>query len=317
MRYRMFGGKNVSVIALGSADFGGTIPQAQAHEFLDAWAEMGGNFVDTARVYGDFIGKRLGESEKVIGRWLERRDRESVFLSTKGGHPDMDRMDVGRLSRDEILDDARRSLENLRTGCVDIYWLHRDDVSRPVGEIMEVLNELVEAGMTRLIGASNWTAARIREANAYAASHGLRPLDANQPQCSLARQMTVEDPTLQTMDGETWRLHRQTGMPLVPFSSQAKGFFSKLDALGEDGLPESARRRFLCPENLAVYRRMQTLCEQTGLSIGAIALAWLTCQPFPTFPLCGASRVGQVLALKEAGDAVITDEQRDWLRRCD
>ena len=316
MRYRMLGGKSVSVIALGSADFGGRIPQGQAHEFLDAWAETGGNFVDTARVYGDFIGRRPGESEKVIGRWLERRDRARVFLSTKGAHPDLDHMDVGRLSREEILDDARRSLEDLRTDCVDLYWLHRDDTTRPVGAIMETLNELVEAGMTRMIGVSNWTAARIREADAYAAAHGLRPLDANQPQCSLARQMIVEDPTLQPMDADTWRLHRGTGMPLMPFSAQAKGFFSKLDAMGEAGLPEKLRRCFLSEENLGVYRRMRALREQTGLSIGAIALAWLTCQPFPTYPLCGASRVGQVLALGEAGDAVLTDEQRDWLRYC-
>ena len=316
MRYRMLGGKSVSVIALGSADFGGRIPQGQAHEFLDAWAETGGNFVDTARVYGDFIGRRPGESEKVIGRWLERRDRARVFLSTKGAHPDLDHMDVGRLSREEILDDARRSLEDLRTDCVDLYWLHRDDTTRPVGAIMETLNELVEAGMTRMIGVSNWTAARIREADAYAAAHGLRPLDANQPQCSLARQMIVEDPTLQPMDADTWRLHRGTGMPLMPFSAQAKGFFSKLDAMGEAGLPEKLRRCFLSGENLGVYRRMRALREQTGLSIGAIALAWLTCQPFPTYPLCGASRVGQVLALGEAGDAVLTDEQRDWLRYC-
>ena len=316
MRYRMLGGKSVSVIALGSADFGGRIPQGQAHEFLDAWAETGGNFVDTARVYGDFIGRRPGESEKVIGRWLERRDRARVFLSTKGAHPDLDHMDVGRLSREEILDDARRSLEDLRTDCVDLYWLHRDDTTRPVGAIMEMLNELVDGGMTRMIGVSNWTAARIREADAYAAAHGLRPLDANQPQCSLARQMIVEDPTLQPMDADTWRLHRGTGMPLMPFSAQAKGFFSKLDAMGEAGLPEKLRRCFLSGENLGVYRRMRALREQTGLSIGAIALAWLTCQPFPTYPLCGASRVGQVLALGEAGDAVLTDEQRDWLRYC-
>ena len=315
MRYRQFGGKAVSVIALGSTDFGGSIPESKCHEFLDAWVEIGGNFVDTARVYGDFAGGRLGESEKVIGRWLAHRDRDRLFLSTKGGHPDMRRMDVGRLSRGEIMDDARRSLDNLRTGCVDIYWLHRDDVSRPVEDILDTLNELLQAGMTRMIGVSNWSAARIREINACAAARGLHPLDANQPQCSLARQMIVEDPTLVVMDSETWRLHRETGLALMPFSSQAKGFFSKLYELGEEGLPEKARRRFCYPENMAVYQRLLEVRGQTGLSVGAIALAWLTCQPFPTFPLCGVSRLEQVLALKEAGDAMITPRQRDYLRR--
>lgn len=314
MRYRELGGKRVSVLALGTGDFGGKIAEEKGREFLDAWAELGGNYVDTARVYGDFEARVPGGSERVVGRWLEGRERERFFISTKGGHPDLDRMDVSRLSRGEILDDARRSLDALRTDCVDIYWLHRDDVTRPVGELVETLNALLDAGMTRMIGASNWSPRRVREANAWAAEHGLHPLDANQPQCSLARQTVVEDPTLYAMDGETWRLHRETGMPLMPFSAQAKGFFTKLYELGEAGLPEGTRRDFMCPENMAVYRRLLALREQTGLSVGALSLAWLTCQPFPVFPQCGASRLEHVLALGEAGDAVITPEQRDYLR---
>ena len=315
MRYRQWGDKQVAVIALGSSEFGGTCPAEAAFELLEAYRNIGGNFIDTARVYGDFAGKRLGESEKVIGRWLQQRgDRESVFLSTKGGHPDMDHMEIGRLSRTEVMDDLKHSLENLRTDYVDIFWLHRDDVSRNVGDIMETLNALVEAGMTKRTGVSNWSPARIRAANAYAREHGLRPLDANQPQFSLARQMVVEDSTLYQMDAETYALHLETGMALIPFSSQAKGFFSKLFELGEAGLSPKARRRFFYPENLAIYDRMLKVREETGLSVGAIALAYLTCQPFPTFPLAGASRVSQVEALAEAGDAVITPAQRDFLR---
>ncbi len=316
MRTRDFGGRQVSVLALGSADFGGKIPAELGFDLMDAWAGIGGNFIDTARVYGDFDARECGGSERVIGRWLSRRRREDFFLSTKGGHPDLDRMDVGRLSRGEILDDMRRSLDALRTDWVDIYWLHRDDLSRPVEDIMDTLNELLAAGMTRRIGVSNWTPARIREANACAAARGLRPLDANQPRWSLARQMTLEDPTLVEADGETYRMHLETGMPLVCFSSQAKGFFTKLDELGPEGLPEKAKRRFYHPENLAIYERLLALRAQTGHSVGALALAWLTSQPFPTFPLCGASRVEQVLALDEAADTVLTPEQRDGLKRC-
>ena len=316
MRYRQWGEKQVAVIALGSSEFGGACPAEAAIELLEAYRNIGGNFIDTARVYGDFAGKRLGESEKVIGRWLQQRgDREAVFLSTKGGHPDMDHMEVGRLSRAEVTDDLKHSLDNLRTDYVDIFWLHRDDVSRNVGDIMETLNALVEAGMTKRIGVSNWSPARIRAANDYAREHGLRPLDANQPQFSLARQMVVEDSTLYQMDAETYALHLETGMALIPFSSQAKGFFSKLFEQGEAGLSPKARRRFFYPENLAVYDRVLKVREETGLSVGAIALAYLTCQPFPTFPLAGASRVSQVEALAEAGDAVITPAQRDFLRQ--
>ena len=309
-------GKRASMLALCSSEFGGTCPASLAFDFMDAFVEIGGSFIDTARVYGDFVTPKNGESEKVIGRWLDARgNREQIFLSTKGGHPVLGQMDVGRLSREEIRGDMAESLDNLRTDYVDVYWLHRDDVSRPVGDIMESLQSLIEDGSTRMIGVSNWRPARIREANAYAAAHGLTPISGNQPQFSLARQMTVEDPTLTPMDSETYRMHIETNMLCCCFSSQAKGFFTKLDQLGPDGLPDKARRRFLYPENLEIYERMKVVREQTGLTIGAIALAYLTSQPFPTVPLVGASRIEHVLALKDAADATLTAEQREYLRK--
>lgn len=315
MRTRPFGDREVSVLALGSTDFGGSCPAEKAFDFMDAFVEIGGNFIDTAHVYGDFRTPKNGESEKVIGLWMEQRhNRDSIFLSTKGAHPLLHTMTVGRLSRDDIRTDMAESLDALRTDHVDIFWLHRDDVSRPVGDIMESLQSLLEDGSTKLTGVSNWTPKRIREANEYAAKHGLTPVAANQPQFSLAQQFVVDDPTLVTMDREGYEFHKETNLICAPFSSQAKGFFSKLDTLGEENLPDKAKRRFLFPENQEVYRRLCEVREQTGYSVGALALAWLTCAPFPIFPLCGVSRLEQVAAMKEAGDAVITAEQRDFLR---
>lgn len=316
MRYADFCGRETSVIALGTMDFGGRIEEGQAREFMDAYVELGGNFIDTARIYGDFAHEIQGGSEQVIGRWMEdRRCRARVVLGTKGGHPDVHSMHTGRLSRGEILDDMQRSLENLRTDCVDIYWLHRDDESRSVQDILETLTELRERGMTRHLGVSNWKPARIREARACAARCGLATIEANQPQFSLARQVAVEDDTLCQMDGETYALHAQEHLPCVCFSSQAKGFLTKMDASGEAVLTDKARRRYLCPENLEALNRARALSRETGLSVNAISLAWLTSQPFPTFPIAGASKMAQLEALREAGDACLTPEQRDSLRR--
>lgn len=316
MRYAEFCGRETAVIALGTMDFGGKIEEGRAREFMDAYVEIGGNFIDTARIYGDFVRKIQGGSEQVIGRWMEdRRCREQIVLGTKGGHPDPATMHTGRLSHGEILDDMRRSLDNLRTDCVDVYWLHRDDVSRPVEDILESLTDLVESGMTRFVGVSNWKPERIVEANASAARRGLVKLYANQPQFSLARQIVVEDETLCQMDGETYAMHVRENMPCVCFSSQAKGFLSKLDQGGEAILPDKARRRYLCEENLAVFGRSRALSKETGLSVNAIALAWLTSQPFPTFPIAGVSKMEHIEALREAGDAVLTAQQRDGLRR--
>ena len=315
MRTQKFGDFDVAVLALGSSEFGGSCPAEKAFDFMDAYAELGGNFIDTARVYGDFATPKNGESEKVIGRWMEQRhNRGQIFLSTKGAHPHLDHMNVGRLSREEIRGDIQGSLEDLHTDFVDVYWLHRDDVSRPVGDIMETMQSLIEDGFTKMIGTSNWTPARIREANDYAEKHGLTKFIANQPRFSLAEQMNMEDPTLTFMDAETYKMHLEENMVCCCFSSQAKGFFNKLDAVGEAGLPDKAKRRYLHPFNTAIYDRLCELRKQTGMNVNTLALAYLTCQPFPTFPLVGASRIEHVTALKEACDAVITAEQRDYLR---
>ena len=315
MRKQALGNDEVSVIGMGTAEFGGRHPEGLARDLLDAYVSLGGNLVDTARVYGDFATPRNGESEKIVGRWMEDRgNRREIFLSTKGGHPPFHDMHRSRLSPEEIRGDMAASLEDLRTGYVDIYFLHRDDPSRPVGGIMETLHGLVEDGYTRMIGVSNWAPARIREANDYAEAHGLTRLSVNQPQFSLAQQRFFLDPTTRGMDAETWRMHRETGMACFCFSSQAHGYFTRLDTRGDGTLTDNLRREFDCPENRAVLERIRAVSGETGLSVGSIALAWLTGQPFPTFPLIGASRVEHVLALREAGDAVLTDAQRDLLR---
>ncbi len=313
MRKRSFGPYQVTTIGMGTAEFGGRHPESLARDLLDAYISVGGNFIDTARVYGDFVTPRNGESEKIVGRWLaDRGNRDDIFLSTKGGHPPFTDLHRSRLSPEEIRSDIAASLEDLRTDHVEIYWLHRDDEQRPVGSLMETLQDLVEKGYARLVGVSNWRPTRIREANAYAETHGLTKLTANQPQFSLAKQHFFLDDTTRGMDAETWRMHAETGMICCCFSSQAHGYFTRLDK--QSPLTESLRREFDSPENREILERIRTVRQETGLSVNAIALAWLMSQPFPTFPLVGASRVEHVEALREAGDALLTDRQRDLLR---
>ena len=255
MRKQAFGDTLVSVIGLGSGEFGGKTSESQAREFMDAYAAMGGNLIDTARVYGDFVTPRNGESEKIIGRWLsDRRCRETIFLSTKDGHPSLQNMGCSRLSREEIRRDMAESLHDLQTDHVDIFWLHRDDESLPVGGIMEILQSLMEDGSARMTGVSNWRPERIEEANMYAVSHGLTPLKANQLQFSLARPVHCYDPTLAAMDAKAWRMHRQTGMVCCCFTSQAGGFFTKLDASGWEKLPDNLKNDYGCEENLHILK---------------------------------------------------------------
>lgn len=289
---------------MGSTYFGTALTDGETADILDAFIEIGGNCIDTARVYGDFERRIEGISEAAIGRWLKgRQDVDRLVINTKGGHPPLDDMHRGRLDRENLTRDLNQSLEALGIGTVDIYWLHRDDESRPVGDILATLNEFIESGLIRAAGASNWSPERIREANQYANEHGLCGFCANQPQWSLARMRGVEDPTLREMDRATYRMHAEDALLCMPYSSQAKGFFTKLDALGEDALPDKARRRFLTEHNLNLYQRLLKVRMETGLSVGAQALAYLTGQPFPVIPIVGVSRLAQVEALKEAGEA--------------
>ena len=156
-----------------------------------------------------------------------------------------------------------------------------------------------------------WKTARLREANAYAAAHGLKGFAANQPKWSLARCLLETDDTLVQMDGEMARWHRETGAVCTPYTSQAKGYFMKLQA---GTLSEKARERYDAPENRAIYEKLLALSQQTGHSIGALQLAYLTSQPFPTLPIVGVSSLEQVRALEEAGNVALTQAQIDGLR---
>ncbi len=316
MKYIDICGRRAARIAFGSTDFGGKLPKNAAFELLDAYWQAGGNYIDTAHVYGDFVTPRSGESEKVIGRWMSaNRLRDRIFLSTKGAHHVLGTAPVGRLSREELKRDMGESLEALMCESVDIYWLHRDNPAFEVGQVMENLQELVELGQTKLIGASNWSTKRIREANEYARAHGLTPFFANQPQFSLPVQTKPDDPSLVQADAEMIKLHRETQMLMTPYSSQAKGFLAKLDAQGPEALGDKTARRFLTIENLAIYERCKRVSLETGLSVAALGIVWLCGQDFPLIPIVGASRPEQLKPLIEAADAEISKEQRDYIRK--
>ena len=142
---------------------------------LDQFLELGGTFIDTASVCANWLPGPESISEKTIGEWLSSSGKRSGGAGDESAHPDLRTMHVASVAR-RIVSDLDSSLRNLRTDVIDLYWLHRDDVRRPVGEILETLNEQVQAGKIRYFGCSNWTAQRIREAQDHAAARlaGLR-----------------------------------------------------------------------------------------------------------------------------------------------
>ncbi len=302
----------VSQICLGSAEMGAGISPKDSFSLLDAFIAEGGNFIDTAHVYSDWIPNTKSTSEKLIGQWLKKSGmREDVMIATKGAHPELTSMNVSRLSKADIERDVTESLEYLQIDTIDLYWLHRDDVNLPVGEIIEALNEQVWLGNIRYFGCSNWTIRRIQEASDYAADKNVRSFVANQPLWSLAvaDMKAIPDQTLVGMDDEGMRFHKRTKMAVIPYTSQAKGFFSKVERSGRAGLSEGDQKVYFSEQNSRLLLRVQALAKKYAVGVNDIALSYLLSQPFVTIPVVGCKTIEQLKSSLKALDVVLSREE--------
>jgi aryl-alcohol dehydrogenase-like predicted oxidoreductase len=287
-----------SPICLGTADLGSSVDKKTSFAMLDAYVESGGNFLDTAKVYADWLPGERSTSEKLLGEWMRsRNNRHEIIVATKGAHPDLDTMHIPRLSRLEIEADLHASLRHLQTDVIDIYWLHRDDPARPVEDILTTLNDAVKAGKIRCFGCSNWRLKRLRLANEYAATHGLAVFAGNQVMWNMAviDAQAIGDPSIVVMDINFYEYHYATRLPVVSFSATANGFFQKLAKGGLSSLDPMLQKVYGSPANLARFERARQLAARRGLSITQVGLGYLLSQPFPTWPIVGPKTLAQLL----------------------
>jgi aryl-alcohol dehydrogenase-like predicted oxidoreductase len=305
----------VSSLCLGAGPIGSTLDRGDSCRLLDAFVDQGGNFVDTALVYANWLPIEKSISEKTLGRWMrERGNRKRMVVGTKGAHPDLAAMHVPRLSPAEIRADAEASLRHLQSDWIDLYWLHRDDPARPVGEIVEALNALMREGKIRAAGCSNWRAPRIREAQGYAAARGLRGFAADQMMWSAAviDASALADQTLVVMDDALHQLHAGTGLAAVPYSSQAGGLFQKM-ASGR-WMPRQDGGVYPAEPNQARYARIQEVAARRGLTVSQVALGCLLSQPFITVPIVGCRTLEQLRDSVSAADVRLSSEDLDDVR---
>ena len=306
--------KPVSVIGLGTASSAFT-PDTydQAAELLEKFLEADGNCIDTAHIYG------FGNSEKTLGRWLEESGRrKELVLITKGCHPAVNREDifgspwVSRLTPEVIRADLNESLERLQTDYIDLYLLHRDDESVPVGPLIEGLNQEQAQEHIRAFGASNWRVERIAEANQYAAGHGLNGFVISSPSLSLARPKKMLFPGTLFADEATCQWHRTHQLPLLAWSSLATGFMSgkfKPDDPGDENMTQV----YYSEENFERVQRAEILAARKNATVSQIGLAYVLQQAFPVIALVGTTRVSNLDDTLGALNVELNREEMDFL----
>ena len=308
-----------SRILLGSVYFGTEVAREASFVVMDAYFESGGNFIDTAVGYALWLPGGDGASESTIGEWLRSRGlRDRIIIATKGGHPRGDSGEFGDLSRPEIEKDLGQSLERLGVDYIDLYWLHRDQPTRPVSEIMEMLADIRSSGRIRAYGASNWETERIDAANAYAQAPDLPPLVASQLPFSLAHVAdgpNATSPVSESADPlRAW--HVTTRLPLVAYTSQASGYFGAENvAWARDGFAgDPARgRSFDSPANRRRLLQAIELAEQKGCTANQIALAYLLNQPFTIHPIIGTGNPDHAREALAAAEIALTPEEITFL----
>lgn len=305
---------SVSLIALGTTGLGTTLNLDDSYKLLDAYLDAGGNFIDTAAVYSDWVPGEKSRVEKLLGSWIAvRKNRNRIVLGTKGAHPELKTMHLSRLSDADIDHDIQASLRHLRTDMIDLYWLHRDDTRRPVEEIVDTLNRYVEAGTLRALGASNWTTKRIRAANDYAQESNQQGFIGNQMLWNIGvpDMKAISDKTTVAMDAEMWRYHQHSGLAAIPYTAQASGYFSKL-LEGRLDAQSPLARVYGGENNQRTAQVIHQITQAEGLTITQVVLSYLLSQPFVTVPIVGCKSLEQ---LQDSLCAVDVRLSPQWLTK--
>ncbi|MGW5353145.1 aldo/keto reductase [Streptomyces sp. NPDC004031] len=274
-------------LSLGGNVFGWSADKATSFAVLDAYAEAGGNFVDTADAYTAWIpGNVGGESEHIIGEWLAARgNRDSVVVATKvSQHPDF-----RGLRPANIKAAAEASLRRLGTDRIDLYYTHFDDPEVPVEDIVTALDDLVREGKVRAVAASNISPERLTESLEFAEREGKARYVALQPHYNLMSRDTFEGP-LQDVAV-------RHGLAVVPYFALASGFLTGKHRAGET--VESARTARVeayvgTERGNRVLAALESAAAAHGTHVASVALAWLAAQPGVVAPIASARVPGQL-----------------------
>ncbi len=304
--------KPVSRLVMGCDNQPG---MSHAAVMWDNYLSLGGNCFDTAHIYG------RGRMESLLGHWHTSRNlRDDIVIVGKGAHTPDDNPEA-------VAPQLEVSLTRLQTDYVDVYFLHRDNLEIPVGEFVDAVNAEIDEGRIRAWGGSNWTLARVQAANEYAEANGKQGMSAVSNNFSLAHMIKPLWPGVQTATDPAFRTYlSETGMALMPWSSQARGFFTPwaeevMQHTGRENpvitgvqptMAELAETWF-SEDNFERRRRAVSLAQERGITPIQVALAYVINQPFPCFPLIGPRQISETRSSMAALDIELSAAECRWL----
>jgi len=306
MKHIQFGrtGLRVSRLCLGTMTFGLQCDEAQSQAIMDASAEGGIDFLDTADVYplgGD--GGTVGRTEEIVGRWL-RGKRQSFVLATKCfGQMGPKPWDQG-MSRKHIVEAIEGSLRRLGTDYVDLYQLHGFDPLTPLDEALEALDSVVKSGKARYVGVSNWMGHRLARALGRSEVKNLVRIDSVQPRYNLL---------FRSFERDLLPLCQEEGIAVIPYNPMAGGLLTGKHqhkgappegsrfTLGRAGAVYQAR--YWHEREFETIEALRAVADEAGMSLARLAVAWVLSNPAITAPIIGASRPEQLADSLAAGEA--------------
>ena len=273
-------------LSLGGNVFGWTATKEESFKVLDRFVDLGGNFIDTADVYSAWKeGNSGGESESIIGEWMANRGNRSKMviatkvakLPTKPG-----------LSPANIASAVEDSLRRLRTDYIDLYYAHEDDEKVSQEEYLTTFDQLVREGKVRYLGASNFSAERLKSATQISSDGNLASFIALQNQYNILERDEYERSMIPTLE--------ELGISSIPYFGLARGFLTgkyregvKVDSVRAKGVETYQNER-----GWSIIERIERIAKEKSTTISAVALAWLRAQPTVIAPIASARTVEQL-----------------------
>ena len=300
-------GLTVPPLTFGGNVFGWTVSEVDAFSLLDALVDAGLNFIDTADVYSRWVpGNRGGESEVIIGRWLEKTGkRDQVIIGTKVG------MDMGPGAKglapayiNRAIDD---SLARLHTDYIDLYQSHEDDATTPLADTLGAYAKLIEQGKVRAIGASNYTSIRLSEALIESERHGLPRYESIQPEYNVYSREPYESGIQAVATAQD--------IGVIPYFALAAGFLTGKYRSAADANKSLRGKniidKYLNPRGERILAALDQVAESSGATLGQVALAWQLAQPGITSPIASATSLDQLNELVAAAHLKLSPEDID------